>query len=53
MKFLAWVSETLVGDTPEAEALSSDEIGAQLIWSGTLYMDGRLAGTPDCPPGFW
>jgi hypothetical protein len=53
MKFLAWVSETLIGGTAEAEALSSDEIGAQLIWSGTLYIDGRLAGTPDCPPGFW
>jgi hypothetical protein len=53
MNFLAWVSETLIGSTAEAETLSSDEIGARLIWSGTLYIDGRLAGTPDCPPGFW
>jgi hypothetical protein len=53
MNFLAWVGEPLIGATAEAEALSSDEVGAQLIWGGTLYIDGKFAGTPDCPAGFW
>lgn len=53
LNVLAWVGEPVIGGTVEEKALSSDAIGAQLIWSGTLYIDRRLAGTPDCPPGFW
>jgi hypothetical protein len=53
MNFLAWVGEPVIGGTAEEKALSSDAVAGQLIWSGHLYIDGRLAGVPDCPAGFW
>lgn len=53
VNFLAWVGEPVLGGTEEEKALSSDSLGAQLIWSGSLSIDQRLAGVPDCPAGFW
>ena len=53
MNVVAWAGEPVIGGTPEAEALSTDALFEQVIWSRGFYINGRLAGTPDCPPGFW
>ena len=52
LNVLAWVGEPVIGGTAEEKALSSDAVAARLIWSGSLYIDRRLEGVPDCPAGF-